>query len=329
MKAAIVSVVIPTHRRPEALQRALASLERQHLSQGDYEVVVVDDGAHLSHDPPRGTTYRLRYLPLEPSGATVARNRGAQVSQGRVLVFMDDDVTMGPGALAALVEVCLGQDRVLALGTLAEVAPSPRGAFARLYRREPSGGEDVEVPCVYCNTQLLALRREDFFALGMLEDPTGGWPNWDDVAFGYRAHRAGYRLLRVGRARGVHWDASLDTWQAACQRWERAAYSAVALFERHPELLPMLPMFTDKGPPNWHQDAPRLILRKALRSAASTGPIRWGLEHAAVGLEAAGAPDALLRILYRWIVGAYIYRGFRRGLKDRGLHLSGSFQRAA
>ena len=217
---------------------------------------------------------------------------------------------------------------MLALGALSEVAPRPAGAFARLYRREPDGWETTEVPCALCNTQLLALRREDFFALGMLQDPTGGWPNWDDVDFGYRAHRSGYRLLRVGRARGVHWDASLETWQAACQRWERAAYSAVSLLERHPGLSPMLPMLADKRPPDWRKDPPRLILRKVLRSAASTRPIRWSLEQAAQALERTGAPDILLGPLYRWIIGAYIYQGFRRGLRDRSRHPSESCQHA-
>ncbi len=40
----LVSVVIPTYRRPALLRRCLSTLCRQTLPTGRYEIVVVDDG---------------------------------------------------------------------------------------------------------------------------------------------------------------------------------------------------------------------------------------------------------------------------------------------
>jgi hypothetical protein len=39
----------------------------------------------------------------------------------------------------------------------------------------------------------------------MLQDPTGGygWPNWDDVEFGYRAYLSGYRHYKAAEQLGT------------------------------------------------------------------------------------------------------------------------------
>src|SRR4030042_4247117 len=102
----------------------------------------------------------------------------------------------------------------------------------------PIAQENHDLHFVDCNTQLLACRRSDFLDLGMLQDPTGGhgWPNWDDVDFGYRAYLNGFRLLQSRKANGYHWDYSVVDWTIACQRWYRASRSAVWLFKKHQEL---------------------------------------------------------------------------------------------
>ena len=319
-----VSVVIPTYNRPERVQRALHSLSQQTLPGDTYEVIVVDDGSDYDPSSIQEQTYpfSLRYIRQPNQGATVARNNGAEEAQGEVLVFMDDDVTASETALAALANACLQHTRILAMGTITARNPQGDVPYSQNAVNEANAWLGVElatdefVHFSWTNTQLIAVRQEDFFILGMLQDPTGGWPNWDDVDFGYRAYLAGYRLLRCAQASAIHWDNSLASLKAACQRWQRASKSAVRLFAVHPGLQPHIPMYYDKTPIAWGKDNVKLVLRKLIRRLMSSAPILWLLEQTVKLLERIYPARPLLRPFYRWIEGGYMFRGYQEGLRE-------------
>lgn len=96
-----VTVVLPTHRRPAALARALDGLVQQQGAP-DFEVLVVDNDP-APHAPvvlPTGLTGRVVHEPIP--GAAAARNRGIREAAAPVLALLDDDVVPEPGWLAAL-----------------------------------------------------------------------------------------------------------------------------------------------------------------------------------------------------------------------------------
>lgn len=103
----LLSVVVPTHRRPGPLARCLAALAQQDPAAGEYEVVVVEDGgptpalASLRRDLP-AVDHALRWVAQPRAGPAVARNRGARAARGELLAFTDDDCRPRPGWLAAL-----------------------------------------------------------------------------------------------------------------------------------------------------------------------------------------------------------------------------------
>lgn len=325
----LVSVIIPTYKRPESVLRLLRSLSRQTLPPDQFEVIVVDDGSR--YDPALVTgesfPFPLHYMRQANQGATIARNNGVEQSKGEVLIFIDDDVTPSPPALAALAETARKENRALVLGVLTsrsdEHSPSIFTQMAAdVVNSHPIAGRNGaarspvhSLHFSWCNTQLLAVRRTDFMVLGMLQDPTGGWPNWDDVDFGYRAHLAGYRLLQDERATAVHWDRALSSLEAACRRWQRATHSAVRLFRVHPGLQRHIPMLEDKTPIQLGQDSPALIARKLGRRVMAMAPIVSGMETAVSLLERVYPSRPLLGVLYRWIQGSYMYRGYRTGLQ--------------
>ncbi len=93
-----VSVIIPTHQPPDRICRTLASLVR--LPRNDFEVLVVVNGkaAQISsptwNDLPKCPNFRLI---REPSfGLLAGRHRGFQEAAADVVVFLDDDVEIGP-----------------------------------------------------------------------------------------------------------------------------------------------------------------------------------------------------------------------------------------
>ena len=318
-----MSVVVPTYNRNDRLQTTLTSIAQQSLAADQYEVIVVDDGSAQTLDPSFLGQYprRLQYIQQRNAGATLARNAGAAAAQGDVLVFVDDDISLAPETLAGLADLTRSAPQLIALGTLVTPAQARTSVFGQLQgepEAAPSADRDsVEVDFTECKTGLLAIRRTAFEGLGGFQDPGGGWPNWDDVDFGYRAHQRGFRFLRSQQAIGQHWDYALKDLATACRRWQAASRSAVRLFEKHPELPAHLPMFVDKTPATWQHDRPRLLARKLARRVASSGPMVWGLERLVEVLEQRYATPALLQPLYRWVIGGYIYRGYQQGLKEQ------------
>lgn len=325
MKSLLVSVIIPTYNRKESVLRTLNSLSEQTLSTSQYEVIVVDDGS--SDDTTSLANQRfpfvMHYVRQENQGATIARNQGVLKSQGDVLVFIDDDVTVSPQTLESLAEACSQHDKVLVMGTLLSRSDN-LSVFTKIMgtsSTSPSAGnEDRCVHFTACNTELLSIKRSDFLDLGMLQDPTDGrgWPNWDDVDFGYRAHLKGFRLLQNNKAIGEHWDYSMSDWGTACRRWQRASKSAVLLFKTHPGLQPHIPMLYDKTPIVWGQDSLTLIARKVTRHIASSKLVLGGMGKSVRILEQYHPSPEMLRPLYRWLNGGYMFRGYREGLREFG-----------
>jgi glycosyltransferase involved in cell wall biosynthesis len=318
-----VSVIIPTYNRPDSLRCVLASLEQQTMAADAFEVVVVDDGSDQGGQlvVAEGYPFAVHCLRQPGQGATQARNLGSRHSRGEVLVFIDDDVTVAPETLAALYHCCLDQPYTLALGLLR--APNGQADPTHAYYTPdhlngPATDCDPNVHFLACKAGLLAVCRGDFFRLGMFQDPTGGWPNWDDVDFGYRASQAGYCLRLVAEAEAIHHDAAVTDLSSASRRWYQASRAAVRLFERYPDLRQQMPMFEDKLPLILAEDRPALVLRKVARRAASSRPFLWGLEQTAGLLGRFRSSPRLLQPLQRWIIGGYIYRGFQAGLREAG-----------
>jgi glycosyltransferase involved in cell wall biosynthesis len=88
----MVSVIAPAYNNPEEVDLFLQSIA-QRLS-GDFEVIVVDDGSRDMRLGDVCAKYAFtRYLRLpENRGAPTARNAGAQLARGEVLLFLDSDM---------------------------------------------------------------------------------------------------------------------------------------------------------------------------------------------------------------------------------------------
>ena len=318
-----VSVIIPTYNRKASLLRLLDSLTAQTLPVANFEVIVVDDGGSDGSAEVLQLQYPfpVHFLRQENQGVTAARNFGSEFSKGDLLVFTDDDIELGSDALRALVQELLSRPDTIILGSL--VIPDrlkAESVFAeneakRLQARSGAG----PVPFTECMTGLLAVKKQDFLKLGMFQDPTGGWPNWDDVDFGYRATEEGFQIYRCASATAAHWDCSVTNFSFAVDRWYRAGKSAPKFFQTHPAIKTSIPMFRDKEPINLRLDGKPLIIRKFTRMLISSPPIMWGMERAAIVLEHQIPDSKLLPLFYRWIISGHIYRGYRAGLKMGGM----------
>ena len=104
--APFVSVIVPTHDRPDDLRRCLPSL--LDLRYPHYEVIIVDNAPTLAAtaDVVRAAQEQdgcVRYVREDRAGPSWARNAGIAVASGEILAFTDDDVEVDPNWLLELV----------------------------------------------------------------------------------------------------------------------------------------------------------------------------------------------------------------------------------
>nr|WP_227754539.1 glycosyltransferase family 2 protein [Stagnihabitans tardus] len=95
----MISIVIPTFRRPEDLAALLAVLAPD--LPGDVELLVVDNSPEAGARQVVEAQARALYLHEPQPGVARARNAGVAAARGGHVLFIDDDERPGPGWLAA------------------------------------------------------------------------------------------------------------------------------------------------------------------------------------------------------------------------------------
>jgi hypothetical protein len=99
--APLVSVVLATRDRPDALRSALTAL--QEVAYPRSEIVVVDNAPATSTTADVVAAFPgVRYVPEPRPGLSYARNRGVLEAHGEIVAFTDDDILVDPQWLAAL-----------------------------------------------------------------------------------------------------------------------------------------------------------------------------------------------------------------------------------
>lgn len=99
----MISIIIPTYNRAHTLSLSIRSILNQ--THQSWELIIVDDGSidntidmvsqFLKDD-------RVKYFHQENQGVSVARNLGAEMSNGDYLIFLDSDDTLDKDLLRNL-----------------------------------------------------------------------------------------------------------------------------------------------------------------------------------------------------------------------------------
>ena len=192
------SIVVPTRDRPSYLEVTLASLAEQAAAAGA-EVLVVEDGP--PSDPVRTAAERhgARYEALGSHlGLNAARNRGVRDTRGALVVFLDDDVRVRPGWLAALLGAANAnaQAAVFAGRIIAALeGPAPRSCGRELppVTTLDLGDRDRETRFAWGSN--MAVRRAALAAAGPFDETLGGGGDeqeWQERLAGSHEPRALY-----------------------------------------------------------------------------------------------------------------------------------------
>jgi glycosyltransferase involved in cell wall biosynthesis/predicted O-methyltransferase YrrM len=205
-----VTIAMPTYQRREYALAALESVLAQEVA-FSFEVLVLDNEGDRALETAiteraAKVSVPLRYIHVTELGLHNGRNLGAIAARGNFVVYIDDDVLVPPGWLAAL---CAPFADPAIGGVAGQVQPQwetlPPDWLAML---DPSyfsaldlgpGDRDLQWPeTPYgCN---MAYRRELVLSLGgFAPDGVGGhWIEWQrgdgETGFAHKVYNEGYRL---------------------------------------------------------------------------------------------------------------------------------------
>jgi glycosyltransferase involved in cell wall biosynthesis len=99
-----LSIIIPTHKRPILLERALSSVKSQTCPFA-YEIIVIADEADPATDEVCQRLLGPGDMKIRRSGApgpALSRNLGLDLASGRYVMFLDDDDAWQAGLLSRL-----------------------------------------------------------------------------------------------------------------------------------------------------------------------------------------------------------------------------------
>jgi glycosyltransferase involved in cell wall biosynthesis len=104
MDQPLVSIIIPTHNRPELLLRAVQSAIKQTYS--NTEIIIVDDVGNVPVDRLKKLSDKIHYIRIpETYWISENRNAGIKAAQGTYIAGLDDDDVWFPKYLDTLIPV--------------------------------------------------------------------------------------------------------------------------------------------------------------------------------------------------------------------------------
>jgi GT2 family glycosyltransferase len=172
-----VSVVIPTRERLAYLEVALSSLRAEAEREGA-EVLVVDDGGPSDAARALAERHGARYLTVEGGpGLNAARNTGVARSGGALVAFLDDDVRVSDGWLAALLRAAAEHPGTAVFAgriTASLEGPAPRSCGRELPPLTTLDLGDHDAPTRFAWGSNMAIRRSALERLGPFDETLGG-----------------------------------------------------------------------------------------------------------------------------------------------------------
>lgn len=184
----LASVVICTLNRPADLVRVLRYFERE--TYPDFEVIIVDqsDFPDREIDDLVDANPRFRHIKLIEKGLCKSRNIGIRAARGDIVIFVDDDVEIFDGFLAAHIDLYADQ--------------TIWGSSGPVF--DPLGGREVATPhdmswMPGCN---MVIRRSVFDRIGMFDEFFE--VHCDDSDISHRIKKAGGRIRYAPGASLIH-----------------------------------------------------------------------------------------------------------------------------
>lgn len=208
-----ITIIIPTHNRPDSLLRCLESIWELNYPESQFEVIVIDDSSTaFKIVEPFQVSHPIRIADSPRRiGLQRARNLGISMAKGEILCFLDDDVIVQREWLASLVKNYASQEIGGVGGRVASRTFNDIDASASKIGTIDYWGhthlnftfpERRSVQFLYgCN---MSFRVAVLHAVGGFNELLGDYPYGDDQEIGLRIINSGQKLVYEPTACVVH-----------------------------------------------------------------------------------------------------------------------------
>ncbi len=241
----LISVLLPTYKRSDALQRTLSALESQTLAGGKFEIIVVDDGSkddtgQVLTEFSDNTAHRFSYCILRENGGPArARNFGLSLCRAETILIIGDDIEPDPSLVEKHLESHRQnpEDEHAVLGYVTFPKELNANGFMRWLEeggrkyffnyKDLNQGKPVGHLFFYtCNVSVKKglLDKSGWF------DESFPYASHEDLELGRRLEKSGMRLIYDSTAIGYHWH--MLNVQGIARRVYLMGYSAVIFWEK-------------------------------------------------------------------------------------------------
>jgi glycosyltransferase involved in cell wall biosynthesis len=239
-----ISVVVPTHGRPGALECVLAGLATQRFDQ-PFEVIVIQDGVDEQTAKMLSSLrlpFALTSLVQQNAGPSSARNRGVRAARASIILFLDDDIVPDPGLVAAHFAKHQSKNSIAVVGSIQLHPGSPFLFLGEATDWSPEHLRRCTAPGYKVVPQDVpggnfSVRREDI-------DRAGGWNEQmlgggEDRELAVRLVVSGVELVFAQEAVGQHY--YCKDWASYLLDMYSAGPAGIHFFHAHPERLHDIP----------------------------------------------------------------------------------------
>jgi len=189
----LVSIVMPAFNATATIGAALAALEAQDPAI-KREIIVVDDGSTDGTATVASSFRGVRVVRQTNSGPAVARNHGASLARGELVLFIDSDCEAAPDWLPSMLAP-FSDPTVVAVKGAYRTRQRPLAARFVQLEYEDKYDRLARHPSIdFVDTYSAAFRREVFASSGgySSEFTTA---SAEDVELSFRMHRAGHKMV--------------------------------------------------------------------------------------------------------------------------------------
>lgn len=292
---------MPTYQRRDVVLESIRALEHLEFNAGFEVIVVVDGSTDGTAEALRrlATTFPFKIVEQPNRGASVARNHGATIARGEVLLFLDDDMEAHPQLLVEH-DRSHSQGADAVIGHIPLHPKSPRnflsygvGRWAEERVHELSAQEGA-LPFREIMTGQLSIARQTFFEVGGFDTNftrDGSFGN-EDLDFGLRLQEGGYQIIFNPAA--ISWQRYVVTPRQFLRQYRQAGRADVLFARIHPEqatnIFSRSETWMDRLVWRWFRSLIRLVILTLLDG---------GLHHPKV------------TYLFSWLVTLEYYQGVR------------------
>ncbi|MCQ6956533.1 glycosyltransferase [Mucilaginibacter aquariorum] len=226
----IISVVVPTYRRPQLLTKCLEALLMQKFDKSQYEVIVVSDGPDAEtkkiFDDLTGHDYpSLRFIAMpQKKGPAAARNYGWLNAKGHIIAFTDDDCVPDAYWLKEIVAHCDSNENVALTGKVI-VPVSKRPTDYELNTANLQKSDFITANCACTKKALLK-------AGGFDEQFSMAWREDSDLEF--KLINNNIPIKRTESALVTH-PVRKSTWGVSVKEQKKTMFDAL-LYKKYPQL---------------------------------------------------------------------------------------------